>query len=70
MRSAKAADAADLFDGIVTVVADAEAAEADEWDGDLYRHARPEHAPARLTAVPYYIWNNRGPNRMLVWIPE
>ena len=25
---------------------------------------------ARLTAVPYYIWNNRGPNRMAVWLSE
>ena len=31
----------DLFDGIVTVVADAEAADATEWDGDLYRSAPP-----------------------------
>ena len=71
-RDAKpeAAERTDLFDGIVTVVADAEAANAKEWDGELYRSAPPQHAPAKLTAVPYYIWNNRGPNRMLVWIPE
>jgi len=27
-------------------------------------------APAKMTAVPYYLWNNRGPGRMMVWIPE
>jgi DUF1680 family protein len=64
------AERPDLFDGVVTVVADAEAANATEWDGELYRNAPPHTTPAKLTAVPYYIWNNRGPNRMLVWIPE
>jgi DUF1680 family protein len=71
-REAKA-DAAkrdDLFGGIVTVVAEGRAAEGAAWDGNLYRSAPPEHKPARLTGVPYYIWSNRGPNRMAVWIPE
>jgi len=60
----------DLFDGIVGIVAEAKAAEVASWDGNLYRSAPPEHAATRLTAVPYYSWNNRGPNRMLVWIAE
>jgi uncharacterized protein len=66
----KAVSRSDLFDGIVTVVAGAEATDANAWDGDLYRPSPPEDAPAEFTAVPYYIWNNRGPNPMLVWIPE
>ena len=69
-RALKTRPRADLFDGIVAVVADAEAADAGDWDGDLYRPAPPREATAKLTAVPYYIWNNRGPNPMLVWIPE
>ena len=24
----------------------------------------------KITAVPYYTWNNRGPGQMLVWLPE
>ena len=59
----------DLFDGIVTIVADAEVAKADE-DGALYQTQPFPREGARLTAVPYYIWNNRGPNRMAVWLPE
>jgi DUF1680 family protein len=59
----------DLFDGIVTIVADAEVAKADE-DGALYQTQPFPRQGARLTAVPYYIWNNRGPNRMAVWLPE
>jgi len=52
MRSRLRPSAPTLFDGIVTVVADAEAAEAGEWDGELYRNAPPHTAPAKLTAVP------------------
>jgi DUF1680 family protein len=25
-------------------------------------------APATITAIPYYAWNNRGPNMLRVWI--
>ena len=24
----------------------------------------------KITAIPYYTWNNRGPGQMLVWLPE
>lgn len=27
-------------------------------------------APAQLTAIPYYAWNNRGPGAMTVWLAE
>jgi DUF1680 family protein len=71
-RDAKpeAAERSDLFDGIITIVADAEVAEIADWDGDLYRSVPPDHTPTRLTAVPYYTWSNRGANRMTVWIAE
>jgi hypothetical protein len=71
-RDAKpeAAERPDLFDGIITVVADAVAAEIADWDRDLYRNEPPRHIAARLTAVPYYSWSNRGANRMAVWIAE
>jgi uncharacterized protein len=59
----------DLFSGIVTIVADAEAAK--DGDSDALYQAQPfPRESARLTAVPYYIWNNRGPNRMAVWLAE
>ena len=60
----------DLFGGIVTVVAEAEAASANGWDNRLYRDEPPAEDPATWVAVPYYLWNNREPGRMLVWIPE
>ncbi|MEX2318885.1 MAG: beta-L-arabinofuranosidase domain-containing protein, partial [Bauldia sp.] len=65
-----ASERADLFGGIVTVVAEGEAAGVEDWDGRLYRNEPSREDPAAWTAVPYYLWNNRGPGRMLVWIPE
>ena len=62
--------ATDLFDGIVCVAAEAKAADTGDWNGNLYRTEPPAEAPAKMTAVPYYLWNNRGPGRMMVWIPE
>ncbi len=60
----------DLFDGIVTIVADAEEIQAGETDSALYQALPFERKSARLTAIPYYLWNNRGANRMSVWLPE
>jgi DUF1680 family protein len=66
----EAVERRDLFDGIVTVVAEGRATATTDWNGALYRNAPPSHEPAKLTAVPYYIWNNRGPNPMTVWLAE
>ena len=65
-----AAPRQDLFDGIVCVAGEAKAADTGDWNGNLYRTTPPAEAPAKMTAVPYYLWNNRGPGRMMVWIPE
>ena len=63
-------DRPDLFGGIVTIVGDAKAVDLEDRNSLLYR-SRPDRLQhARLTAVPYYVWSNRGPNRMAVWVPE
>lgn len=36
----------------------------------LYSFERPEEKPYTLTAIPYYMWDNRGLNEMKVWIEE
>ena len=59
---------ADLFDGLTSIVADGEAAQA--AGAPLYATAPFARAPAQITFVPYYIWDNRGANRMAVWLPE
>lgn len=60
---------ADLFDGIQVLKAPAMAV-AGEWGDALYRSEPPVETSAQVTAVPYYIWCNRGPNPMQVWIRE
>ncbi len=60
----------DLFDGIVTIVGDAAVANSGAWGAELYRAAPVDLEQARLTALPYFLWSNRGPNRMTTWIPE
>ena len=30
----------------------------------------PREAQSSLTALPYYLWANRGNGSMVVWIPE
>jgi uncharacterized protein len=59
----------DLFDGVVGVAAQGAKADIGDWR-DLYAPRPPAAVPARLSAVPYYLWSNRGPNGMTVWIPE
>jgi DUF1680 family protein len=60
---------ADLFNGIVTLSADAVAVDEAEFK-PLYRTAPPKQKSATLTALPYYLWSNRGQGSMVVWVPE
>jgi len=66
----KSTTRSDLFDGIVTITAEAKAIRDTDWTDTLYRTEPHGEAPATLTAVPYYLWNNRGQGSMLVWVPE
>lgn len=59
----------DLFNGVVTLQADALAIDEGEWK-TLYRTKPPREGKATLTALPYYLWANRGQGSMVVWIPE
>ena len=60
----------DLLGGITTLTAPAQLGDVDTWGPDLYRTLRGPEVPWPLTAVPYYIWCNRGPNPMQVWLQE
>jgi DUF1680 family protein len=61
----------DLFagTGVVTLSADAVAIDEGEWT-TLYRTEPPREKQATLTALPYYLWANRGQGSMVVWVPE
>ena len=60
---------ADLFDGIVALEVPGRAVLPDDWT-TLYRPTPPRDTPATLTAIPYYLWSNRGRGSMVVWVPE
>jgi DUF1680 family protein len=60
---------ADLFGGIVTLSASGSAIKTGDWSS-LYRTEPPREEEASLTALPYYLWANRGKGSMVVWIPE
>jgi DUF1680 family protein len=56
--------------GVVALTAPAVRMTDDGWNDALYRSATPAEVPANLTALPYYLWNNRGPGSMMVWLVE
>ena len=41
-----------------------------ETVSDLYTYQKPSKTPSKLTAIPYYMWGNRGEHRMKVWMGE
>ena len=45
-------------------------ASLDDWPDVLYRGEPAVRTPHRFTAIPYYLWNNREPGEMAVWLPE
>jgi len=66
----KTAARTDLLGGIVTIVVDGDALESADWENDLYRATAPRETCTSLTAIPYYLWNNRQKGSMTVWIAE
>jgi DUF1680 family protein len=60
----------DLFDGIVTLTAEGSRVTDKGWDGKLYRSDPPAGQAARITALPFYLRDNRGEGSMMVWVAE
>ena len=54
---------------VVTLSAEALAVDEAEFRA-LYRTEPPQRESATLTALPYYLWANRGQGSMMIWIPE
>jgi DUF1680 family protein len=60
----------DLFDGIMTLTAPARRLAPGDAEGALYSTEPPAAREAALTALPYFLWSNRGRGSMQVWIAE
>jgi hypothetical protein len=43
-----------------------------KWKGELYRSppAADKMKRAKIRAVPYFLWDNRKPGAMAVWLPR
>ena len=59
-----------MLGGVVTLSATARADASDGWQDGLYRREPPASVETRLTAIPYYAWDNREPGEMLVWLRD
>jgi uncharacterized protein len=59
-----------LFGGTVRLWTSALVPDQSEWTGKLYKSDLMAAKKTTLSALPYYLWCNRGSNRMLVWVPE
>lgn len=60
----------ELLGGIYVIKSQALASATETWGTSLYRTTSPTERPCVLTAVPYFIWCNRGSVPMQVWIRE
>jgi DUF1680 family protein len=60
----------DLFDGAMTLAAPAKRLVPADAGGALYSTTPPGTNDDTLTAIPYYLWANRQPGSMQVWIAE
>ena len=61
---------ADLLGGVAVIKATGAVLTDADWSHVLYRETPADEASVALTAVPYYIWCNRGANPMQVWLRE
>jgi DUF1680 family protein len=64
----EAHDRPDLLGGVVTLSAVARKDAAENWEAGLYRTDPPVTDATKLTAVPYFAWDNRESGEMLVWL--
>ena len=53
-----------------TMVIEGAAERLQPANSELYSTAEPKLVPAKIKAVPYCLWNNRGEGEMRVWIRE
>lgn len=60
----------DLLGGVTVIEAQATAEDAAAWNDRLYSTRRAMMVDTLVTAVPYYLWCNRDPNPMQLWLQE
>ena len=51
-----------------TVRIEADARRESQGSDELYTQTPPQLTSTRISAIPYYAWDNRDPGEMLVWL--
>lgn len=59
-----------LFGGAPVITGKVKRDDPKAFGKELYVAATQKQKPAAIKAVPYFMWNNRNPGEMLVWIRE
>jgi len=60
----------DFLGGVVVITAEGRRSEPLLFEDTLYTTQASTRQPFKLTAVPYFAWNNEKPGEMIVWIRE
>ncbi len=58
----------DFLGGVTTISGKAVKIDKDNWSTDLYSTENYQYRSIKITAVPYFAWNNRKNGEMLVWL--
>ena len=58
----------ELLGGAVVIFSEGFRRSNEGWEGELYRAYESKLTPVVIKAVPYYMWGNRNPGEMLVWL--
>ncbi|AIQ46722.1 hypothetical protein R70723_13215 [Paenibacillus sp. FSL R7-0273] len=59
-----------LLGGAVVVKTDGFRVDEAGWNGGLYGSTKAGVKPVEVTAIPYYMWGNRGSGEMKVWVRD
>ena len=57
-----------LLGGVTVITGEAKRREHSGWPGQLYRPAGTKHKAVPFKAIPYFLWANRDPGEMIVWL--
>ena len=58
-----------LLGGVAVLEGKALCRTNENWSGKLYREVKPAaDSPVNLRLIPYFVWGNRGPSDMTVWM--
>jgi DUF1680 family protein len=61
---------AKMLDGVTVLEGTLVSREIGDWNGKLYREFKnAESRRFSCKLIPYFVWSNRGPSEMTVWLP-